>query len=174
MEVLVKVGPWGGRGGHERDTVATAGVAPHPLRGGRRRHLLHLRHQRRQARAVWWAAAGHALQRPTAERRSRRWGSLGGQDPCSMPWVSTCIRSDQPLARSNKLCVATCIRFQNNHMPLLICSHLYELWSVLELEERRLSMRNMECYVIYYYNICMVHDGLKTEQMCWEQEHILQ
>jgi hypothetical protein len=30
MEGLVKIGPWGGRGGHERDIVVT-GVAPHRL-----------------------------------------------------------------------------------------------------------------------------------------------
>ena len=31
MEGLVKIGPWGGRGGDQRDIVVAAGVAPHRL-----------------------------------------------------------------------------------------------------------------------------------------------
>ncbi|CAN6331378.1 unnamed protein product [Urochloa humidicola] len=31
MEGLVKIGPWGGRGGDPRDDIAGAGVAPHRL-----------------------------------------------------------------------------------------------------------------------------------------------
>ncbi|CAL4895742.1 unnamed protein product [Urochloa decumbens] len=31
MEGLVKIGPWGGRGGDPRDDIAAAGVAPHRL-----------------------------------------------------------------------------------------------------------------------------------------------